>query len=74
MDSQGQWAVSDGEGSKIDIWPLNYEGHGYDFPDGVFGRQYTIALPIPKQQVPEEISLTFYPADGAPYISPIKTK
>lgn len=74
MDSQGQWAISDGEGSKIDIWPLNYEGHGYDFPDGAFGRQYTIALPIPKQQVPEEISLTFYPADGAPYISPIKTK
>ncbi len=71
----GEWALSDGRCNKIDIWPLESGGSGYHFPDGAFGRKNVLVMPLPEKDVPEEISLTFYPQDGsAPLVSPIKTK
>ena len=70
---KGEWVYSDGQGNKTDVWPLAYVGFGYDFPDGAFGRKFYVAMPILEKDLPEEISLTFFPEDGsAPLLSPIK--
>lgn len=75
MINHGEWKMSDGEGVALDIWPLESECCGQEFPDGSFGRICVISLPIAQKDMPEEVSLTFYPENGSkPLISPVKIR
>ncbi len=68
----GSWTVSDGEGKKIDIWPLE-GGSGRHAENGPWYAEYAIPLAGYKDPLPEVVSLTFYPENGgAPIVSPIK--
>ena len=71
----GEWAVSDGQGKKIDLWPLTFENLTQPFEDGTTGRRIIIALPLLEKDMPDTVSLSFYPeGEEPPLLSPVSTQ